>query len=121
MVQQIATAAVYVDDQERALEFWRDRIGFEVRRRESMGTAGDWLEVAPPGADSRLVLYPKSLMRDWPKRKASIVFECDDIHSTYASLKERGVDFTETPTKMAWGTYAPFRDTDGNEFLLRGP
>ena len=86
-----------------------------------MGTVGVWLEVAPEGADSRLVIYPKSAMPNWPERKPSIVFECDDIHATYDVLKDRGVEFTDEPRKMPWGTYAGFRDTDGNEFLLKGP
>jgi predicted enzyme related to lactoylglutathione lyase len=121
MIQQIATVAVFVDDQDRALEFWRDQVGFELRRRESIGTAGSWLEVGPDGAGSRLVLYPKSLMSDWADRRPSIVFECDDIQAAFEAMKGRGVQFTEEPKKMDWGTYATFRDTDGNEFLLRGP
>ena len=120
MVQQIATVAVYVENQDRAIEFWRDRIGFEVRVQESLGKAGFWLEVAPKGAGSRLVLYPKSLMPNWQELKPSIVFECDDIQITYKSLKDRGVEFIDEPTKMSWGTFAKFRDTDGNEFLLKG-
>ena len=120
MIQQIATVAVYVDDQDRALEFWRDRVGFELRRREMMGSAGSWLEVAPEGAISRLVLYPKSLMSDWAERKPSIVFECSDIQATFDVMKSKGVEFTQELQKMPWGTFATFRDTDGNEFLLRG-
>ena len=46
-----------------------------------MGKAGIWLEVAPEGAGSRLVVYPKSAMDDWAERKPSIVFECDDIQA----------------------------------------
>lgn len=57
MIQRIATVAVYVEDQDRALEFWRVLMGFEVRAQKSMGKAGFWLEVAPKGAGSRLVLY----------------------------------------------------------------
>ena len=110
MIQRIATVAVYVDDQDRAQEFWRDRVGLELRRRESMGSAG-----------SRPVLYPKSLMSDWANRKPSIVFECEDFQATFDAMNGRGGQFTEEPKKMAWGTYATFRDTDGNEFLLRGP
>ena len=41
MIQRIATVAVYVEDQEKALEFWRERMGFEVRAQQPMGTAGD--------------------------------------------------------------------------------
>ena len=120
MIQQIATVAVYVEDQNSALEFWRDRMGFEARARESMGKAGFWLEVAPKGAGSRLVLYPKALMPNWQELRPSILFECHDIQTTYESLKNRGVAFSEEPKKRAWGRYAKFRDTDGNEFLLKG-
>ena len=121
MIQRVATVAVYVEDQEQALDFWREQMGFEIRRREPMGSAGSWLEVAPPGAGTRLVIYPKPLMANWQELKPSIVFECEDCHATYHSLKDRGVDFTEGPKKMAWGTYAKFHDTDGNEFMLKGP
>ena len=121
MIQRIATVAVYVDDQNAALAFWRDQVGFEVRRSESMGKAVIWLEVAPEGAGSRLVVYPKSAMDDWAERKPSIVFECDNIQAAYESMKSKGVRFTGEPTKMAWGTDATFSDPDGNEFLLKGP
>ncbi len=121
MIRRIATVAVYVDDQNAALEFWRDQVGFEVRRSESMGNAGVWLEVAPEGADSRLVIYPRSAMDDWAERKPSIVFECDNIQTAYNGMKSNGVQFDGEPRKMPWGTYATFSDPDGNEFLLKGP
>ena len=120
MIQQIATVAVYVADQAKALEFWRDRLGFEIRVHESMGAAGLWLEVAPIGASSRIVLYPKSMMENWRELKPSIVFECEEIRTTYEELKERGVEFVGEPQKMAWGIFVKFRDPDGNEFLLKG-
>lgn len=121
MIDAIATVAVYVEDQEEAVGFRHDKIGFEVRRRESMGQVGDWVEVAPPGALSRLVLYPKALMANWQGLKPSIVFECTDIGNSYRSLKDNGAAFLEEPKKMGWGTYARFQDTDGNEFLRKGP
>ena len=120
MIRRIATVAVYVEDQDAALAFWRDQVGFEVRRSESMGKAGVWLEVAPEGAGSRLVIYPKSAMDDWAERKPSIVFECDDVQAAYETMKSRGVSFTAEPRKMPWGTYTTFSDPDGNEFLLKG-
>ena len=121
MIQRIPTVAVYVENQDRALEFWRDRVGFEVTRRESMGNAGDWIELAPQGVGSRSVIYPKSLMTNWEEMKPSIVFECRDIQAAFESLKASGVEFVNQPKKMAWGTYAKFRDLDGNELLLKGP
>ena len=60
-------------------------------------------------------------MSNWEELKPSIVFEYEDIESTFRSLQGRGVEFLEDPKKMAWGAYARFRDPDGNEFLLKGP
>jgi len=120
MIKQIATVAIYVEDQEKALAFWTETMGFTVYRNQPMGPAGNWIEVGPPGVETRLVLYPKSMMPNWAELKPSIVFECDDIEQTYADLAAKGVKFLEAPQKMAWGTYARFEDPDGNVFVLKG-
>ena len=57
-------------------------------------------------------------MSDWAERKPSIVFECDDTQATFDVMKGKGVEVTQELQKMACGTFATFRDTDGNEFLL---
>ena len=67
-----------------------------------------------------LVIYPKSMMKDWKERKPSIVFECDDVFGTYEAMKEKGVEFMGEPQKMTWGTFVQFKDDDGNEFVLKG-
>ena len=120
MISDIATVAVYVTDQDAAVRFWRDKVGFEVRRVESMGPAGQWIEVAPAGAQSRLVLYPREMMPDWKQHEASVVFECEDVASTYDAMKRAGVTFKDEPKLMAWGTYATFCDPDGTSYLLKG-
>jgi hypothetical protein len=83
MISKIATAAVYVDDQESAVSFWTEQVGFEVHRSQQMTPEASWTEVSPNGAESCLVIYPKSMMQDWAERKPSIVFECDDLQMTY--------------------------------------
>jgi predicted enzyme related to lactoylglutathione lyase len=120
MIEKIATAAVYVEDQTSAKDFWTKKVGFELRREQPMGPKGSWLEVAPPGAESCLVLYPRALMEDWNERKPSIVFVCGDIRGTYERMKANGVTFREEPKQMPWGTFVHFSDPDGNEFLLKG-
>jgi predicted enzyme related to lactoylglutathione lyase len=120
MIQRMATVAVYVSDQKQAREFWTAKAGFEVRRETPMGNDTSWLEVAPPGAESALVLYPRAMMANWPELKPSIVFLCDDIAETHAKMSANGVHFLEEPTTMQWGSYARFADPDGNEFLLKG-
>ncbi len=118
MIDNIATAAVYVSDQKEAERFWVERVGFEVRKRQSMGPDGDWLEVAPSGAQSRLVVFPRAMMPDWAERRPSIVFECSDVQAAYDRMSAAGVEFTEEPQQMPWGTYVNFRDPDGNEYVL---
>lgn len=119
MIRQIATVAVYVDDQQAAKKFWTEKVGFEVVAEFPMGPSAFWLEVAPKGAQTRLVLYPKSMMKNWNELKASIVFECDNVMEEYEKLKANGVEFKGEPQKMQWGTYVQFKDEDGNEFLLK--
>ena len=118
MITNVKTAAVYVSDQEAAVRFYTEKLGFEVRRNEPMGPRGNWLEVAPPGAETRLVIYPREMMEDWERRKPSVVFGCENTEATHQELRQRGVEFTQAPTKMAWGTFAIFVDPDGNEFVL---
>jgi predicted enzyme related to lactoylglutathione lyase len=119
MIQKIATAAVYVEDQQQALSFWTEQVGFEVRREMPMGPDARWIEVGPAGATSCLVLYPRSMMGDWAQRKPSIVFECASLQQTFEELRGRGVRFTQEPTAMPWGPFAIFEDTDGNWYGLR--
>ena len=60
MIANIKTVAVYVSDQKEALRFYTEKLGFEVPRTESMGTDGIWVEVAPRGALSRVVIFPRT-------------------------------------------------------------
>jgi lactoylglutathione lyase len=64
------------------------------------------------------VLYPKAIKPDWAQHKPSIVFRCQDIDGVCAGLKARGVHFAKALDSMPWGTFASFRDLDGNEFGL---
>lgn len=120
MIRKIATAAVYVEDQQRAKAFWSEKAGFELVRETPLGASGSWLEVAPKGAETALVIYPKSMMDNWNELKPSLVFECEDIGATYETMKRNGVQFQGEPKKMQWGTYVTFVDEDGNSFLLKG-
>ena len=119
MIEKIAAAAIYVADQEAAHRFWEEQVGFEIRRDLSMGTEARWLEMAPLGADSCIVIFPKSMMEDWAERKPSLVFECDDIAETHKSMAKRGVGFSQEPKELPWGKFAIFLDPEGNWYGLR--
>ncbi|HEV3386971.1 MAG TPA: VOC family protein [Gemmata sp.] len=118
MIGPIKTVGVYVEDQAKALEFYTQKLGFVVRRSIPMGPTANWIEVSAPGAESCLVLYPRSMMPDWSQRKLSIVFHCSDVEETYRQLEARGVRFNMQPTPLPWGMFASFTDLDGNEFGL---
>ncbi|WP_163102359.1 VOC family protein [Peribacillus alkalitolerans] len=120
MIKKIATVAVYVEDQQKAKDFWTNKVGFEVNAEFPMGPNASWLEVAPKGADSHLVIYPKSMMPNWNELKASIVFECEDVLGTYETMKSNGVEFIEEPKEMQWGTFVQFKDEDGNQYIMKG-
>jgi predicted enzyme related to lactoylglutathione lyase len=119
MITSIATAAVYVQDQEQSVDFWTAKVGFVVHASHPMGPDVSWIEVGPHDAAACLVLYPKKMMPDWAERKPSIVFACEDVSRTYDELSARGVRFTQPPKQMAWGDFAIFEDLDGNSYGLR--
>jgi lactoylglutathione lyase len=119
MITNIGTAAVYVSDQKTAEEFWTKKIGFEVATKKEMGPGAYWLEVMPKGAQSALVLYPRSEMKEWEEMKPSIVFQCDNFDKTIEQLKANGVNVGK-PMDLPWGKFLEFRDPDGNEFGIRG-
>jgi lactoylglutathione lyase len=120
MISKIATVAVYTDNQQEALTFWTEKVGFVVHANHQMTPEASWLEVGPADAQTCLVIYPKAMMPNWQEQKAAIVFLCDDIDKTYQQMSANGVKFLEEPKKMQWGSYARFQDPDGNEFLLKG-
>jgi lactoylglutathione lyase len=120
MIKHLTTVTVYVENQDEALRFWTEQVGFVLREQRPMGPNAMWLEVAPPGADTALMLYPKTIMADWESRRPSVVFMTDDIEETCARLATNGVQFAKELAQMPWGKFASFLDTEGNEFGLRG-
>jgi predicted enzyme related to lactoylglutathione lyase len=118
MIGPIKTVAVYVEDQDRAVAFYTEKLAFVVRRSAAMGPGANWIEVSPSGAESCLVLYPRAMMPDWKDRKPSVVFHCPDVEATCADLAEKGVPIKVPPTPLPWGMFATIVDPDGNELGL---
>jgi len=122
VITHVAITGFAVSDQEAALAFWVDKVGFEKRGDHPYEGGTRWLEVAPPGAATRVVL---SLASEFDPLRVSPVpvmgFEADDVRATYEALTARGVEFTEPPTAQPWGTQAVFRDPDGHLFVVVQP
>jgi lactoylglutathione lyase len=115
----IATAMFTVSDQDAALAFYTDRLGWEVRSDVRFGSENEsrWLEVAPPGSVTRLALNPP--MGGTPGGSA-IGMEVDDVLAEHARLQEvGGIDLDPAP-QQAPGTPLMFslRDPDGNHLWV---
>ena len=125
MITAAKFVSIPVSDQQRALEFYRDVLGFEVRTDapygEEMDSAegGRWIEVAPKGAQTGFNLYAADAEGGQaPGGMSPVVFDSDDIVATCEDLKAKGAEVTVDPAEMPWGWWAQFKDSEGNEFGL---
>jgi lactoylglutathione lyase len=125
MITHASTVSVFVTDQDRALDFYVDKLGFEKRRDQGMGpNAPRWLEVAPPGAQTALLLYKPTetmpgastyaLAQSLIGTFAPFILNVEDMESTCAELSARGVEFGDQPAKQYFGWWATIKDPDGN-------
>jgi lactoylglutathione lyase len=119
VITGIASTSIFVKDQQESLNFWVDKIGFEVICDLQLESNFRWIEIAPRSSNSSINLYPKSLISKKDlKPMPVIVFSTNDIQSTFDNLRARGVTFSRNPLKSILGIHAMFKDVDGNEFLI---
>lgn len=121
-LSSIGVVMFTVADQDAALAFYTEKLGFEVRADTSFGEQGEmrWLEVAPPGSTARLALNPP--MRDSPGG-GGIGVESDDVLGEHARLSALdGVDVDPEPMRTP-GAPLMFmvRDPDGNTVVVVEP
>lgn len=118
MIRGIKFASVPVADQDRALAYYTEQLGFAVRTDQPFDDAQRWIELRIPGADTRIVLFTPEGFEDRIGTPSNIVFWTNDVTKTYEDLVSRGVPFDGKPQEQPWGTFATFKDPDGNQFLL---
>ncbi len=118
MITQVKHTTVAVKDQDRALEFYTKKLGFEVVVDVPFSPTQRWIELKIPGAETQVVLFTPPGQEDRIGTSTNIVFTSDNVEATYEQLKKRGVEFLQPPTKESWGVYTLFKDPDGNVFCL---
>lgn len=114
---KIGIISLPVEDQQRAKEFFCDKLGFEVvRDNDFMGDNQRWIELRPKGAETSIVLTT------WLDMSAGsltgTVILVDDIQDTITSLKAKGVDVPELED-APWGKYIQLDDTEGNGWVIQ--
>ncbi len=134
---KLSHTCFYVLDQDRAKEFYTEKLGFEVRSDVTMGAefegAGKgfrWLTVSPPDQpDVEIILADPRMGNDAETAEqirvlvakgamGTGVMGTDDVQKTYEELSARGVVFTQEPASRPYGVEAIFRDDSGNWFSL---
>ena len=132
MITKLSHTTIWVLNYDEALDFYKNKLGFDVRTDMKMDGGFRWLTVSPKSQpDLELVLYePKAngMMDEetvghirtlLEKGKMSGgVFETEDCRKTYEELKKKGVEFVQAPKENPYGIEALFKDNSGNWFSL---
>lgn len=136
-IRQVGTVFAPVADQDRALEFYLDKLGFEKRADFPYGEGNRWLEVAPPGSTMAIALVPPGEGRSAGGDEAICALSSEDIEADHATLRAAGVEVDEEVARsgkhraglisldvIIADPVPPqffFRDPDGNRFLIVEP
>jgi predicted enzyme related to lactoylglutathione lyase len=131
---KLSNAQLWVHDQDEALTFYTDKLGWEVRADVTVPELGNfrWLTVGPPAQPDiavTLMAIPGPPLMDAASAKqlrdllckgfaGTLFLTTDDVHASYEELKARGVEFLEEPEERPYGIDSGFRDPSGNQFRL---
>jgi uncharacterized glyoxalase superfamily protein PhnB len=133
-MMRIASAQLWVHDQDDACKFWTEKVGMEVRQDVSFPEMEGlrWLTVGPPGQDEVSIVLMAvpgpPMMDDATQAKVldivamgfagTVFLTTEDCRASYAELSARGVEFTEAPFETPYGIDSGFRDPSGNSVRL---
>ena len=124
MIDRVGTVCLFVQDQERAKEFYTQVLGFELHTDAPLypGAKARWIAVAPKGAQTEIILYlPDENWEHYRQvvgKSQAITFVVSDINKFHAELKAKGVQFLQEPDRQPWGTFAIIQDSEGNGLLV---
>lgn len=118
MIRGIKFVGIPVRDQDAALKFYTEKLGFKVVTDQPFTEKQRWIELLIPGAESGLALFTPPGQEERIGQFQPISFWCDDVFAAARTLKSKGVTFAQEPKTEVWGSIAIFKDPDGNQFAL---
>lgn len=130
MTVTLTTTTLVVAEQDEAIRFYTEKLGFEKKADSPWGDGLRWVSVAPESNEEMEIVFQ---IPDWfedeeADRKSAMIghqptlgFNVDDCHTTYATLSGRGVEFTAAPEDKPWGTQAVAHDLYGNSLVFIEP
>jgi predicted enzyme related to lactoylglutathione lyase len=117
---RLQAVILLVTDQDKALQWYTEKLGFEKKVDQQFGPGQRWLTIVPKGMSGPEIVLQKAA----PGQEAQVgksldwVFDTDDAKLAYDALSARGVKFAGPPDVQPWGTQVHFEDLYGNHFTL---
>lgn len=118
MIKRIKFLGIPVRDQDRALAFYTENLGFRIFTDQQFTEKQRWIELSIPGAETGIVLFTPVGHEDRIGTFVNTSWDVDNIEKTYAELSERGVEFVGPPQRQPWGSFAIMKDSEGNSICL---
>ena len=128
MKQHIAHIALVVDDYDRAIEFYTQKLSFNLIEDTVLTETKRWVLVAPKGSSECKLLLAKASNEEQKSRMGNqtggrvfLFLYTDSFDRDYNEMKSKGIELVRLPSKEAYGTVAVFKDIYGNLWDLIGP
>ncbi len=118
MIKAMKFVGVPVGDQQRALEFYTQKLGFRIVTDQPFDGEQRWIELGIGRSGTGITLFTPAGHQDRIGTFTGISFTADDVKATCRELAAKGVVFVQEPREEEWGTSAIFADPDGNQFVL---
>jgi len=118
MIKRIKFLGIPVRDQDRALKFYTEILGFRLLTDQQFSESQRWIELSIPGADTGISLFTPEGHEDRVGTFVNTSWEVDNVDKTYAELQGKGVEFAGPPQKQPWGTFAVMKDSEGNQIVI---
>lgn len=118
MIKRIKFLGIPVWDQDRALRFYTEKLGFRVFTDQHFSDKQRWIELSIPGAETGIVLFTPDGHEDRIGTFVNTSWEVDNVEKTYDELRAKGVEFSGPPQKQPWGTFVMLKDSEGNQIVL---
>ncbi len=118
MITHVKFVSIPTVDQDRAVKFWSEKAGFRVLTDQPLDEKQRWIEMRIGSSETRFVPFATGEQGPAPGLQFNGALACDNVEETYREMAARGVEFLSPPKKEPWGTFAVFKDPDGNQFVL---
>jgi predicted enzyme related to lactoylglutathione lyase len=118
MIKRIKFLGIPVKDQDRALRFYTEKLGFRILTDQQFSEKQRWIELSIPGAETGLALFTPEGHEDRIGTFMNTSWEVDNVEKTYDELVAKGVEFAGPPQKQPWGTTVVLKDSEGNQIVL---